>query len=280
MEKVIDVSQYNGNIDFFKIREAGVKKVIIRVGWIGNRNNHTLDTKFINYMTSAIYAGMEIGIYVYSYCKTIEACKSGMEWVYNNILQYKENIKLGIFLDLEDETISNLGKDELTKHGVEFCEFIKQRGFPAGVYANKFWWTTKLKVEELQNYKIWLAQYANIEKPQVDFRVDLWQYTDKATINGINGYVDMNYCMQCENQENIEEITGEKGGYEMKVYQNGSTIEKVYQDLQCKKQIGYLNPREIAECYAVINSKALIVYNVDGTANKKTGFVKWLGGIK
>ena len=66
----------------------------------------------------------------------------------------------------------------------------------------------------------------------------------------------------------------------MKVYHNGTTIEKVYQDVECTKQIGYLHEYETAECYGIINNKALIVYNVDNTNNKKSGFVKWLGGVK
>lgn len=91
----------------------------------------------------------------------------------------------------------------------------------------------------------------------------------------------MNYCLNCQN-DNIEEITGEtkKEDYEMKVYKNGSTKEKVYQDSKCTKQIGYLNSYESAECYGIIDGLALIVYKVDGTTNKKTGFVKWLGGVK
>lgn len=66
----------------------------------------------------------------------------------------------------------------------------------------------------------------------------------------------------------------------MKKYINGSTKEIVFQDVQCTKEIGYLNPREEAVCLGEISGKAVIVYNIDKTTNKKVGFVKWLGGIK
>lgn len=66
----------------------------------------------------------------------------------------------------------------------------------------------------------------------------------------------------------------------MKDYINGSTTEYVYQDAQCTKQIGYLHPHEIAKCYGIVNNKALVVYTIDGTSNQKSGFCKWLGGIK
>lgn len=280
MEKLIDISQHNGNINFEKVKQSGINKVIIRVGWIGNKVNHTLDTKFEEYIREASNQGMGIGIYVYSYCLTGNAILSGATWVYNMINKYKDKITLPVFLDLEDSTITGLNKNELTNQAKVFCDFMIKNGFKAGVYANKYWWQNKLNASELTKYKVWLAQYANISKPEVSFRVDLWQYTSSGQVNGINGRVDMNQCFECENINKPEEITGGKGDYEMKIYSNGSTKEDVYQDANCTKKIGYLNPREKAECYGIINGKALIVYNVDGTNNKKTGFVEWLGGLK
>ena len=88
-------------------------------------------------------------------------------------------------------------------------------------------------------------------------------------------------CINCK-EENQNINVG--SDFEMKVYQNGSTIEPVYQDINCTKQIGYLHEWEKAECYGTISNgtfvRALIVYDVDGTNNKKSGFVKWLGGVK
>ena len=109
----------------------------------------------------------------------------------------------------------------------------------------------------------------------------MWQYSSKGKIDGIAGNVDLNKCLNCAANE--EEITGNeesKGGFEMKVYQNGSTRETVFQDINCKTPIGYLNPRETAECYGIIDNKAIVVYKIDGTNNKKVGFCKWLGGVK
>lgn len=131
-------------------------------------------------------------------------------------------------------------------------------------------------VDRLITYKIWLAKWVN-NKPQESFRYDLWQYTSKGYVNGIKTDVDMNECINCK-EENQNINVG--SDFEMKVYQNGSTIEKVYQDIYCTKQIGYLHEWEQAECYGIIGNVALIVYNIDGTNNKKSGFVKWLGGVK
>ena len=282
MEKVIDVSQHNGTIDFERVKRQGINKVILRIGWIGNKNNHTLDTKFIENYNKAINAGFQIGIYVYSYCKSVEAIISGTNWVLNKLNLFSAHKPtLPIFLDLEDITTTSLSKRELTDQALKFNEMITNAGYISGTYANLNWFNNKLYENELAKYKIWLAQYNN--EMTANFRVDLWQYSSNGKIDGIIGRVDMNNCMQCENISQ-KDITGEenkKGGeFEMKQYHNGSTKEIVYQDLKCTKKIGYLNPWENCECYGVIDNKALVVYNVDRSSNKKTGFVKWLGGIK
>lgn len=282
MEKVIDVSQHNGTIDFERVRKQGINKVILRIGWIGNKNNHTLDTKFIENYNKAINAGFQIGIYVYSYCKSVEAIISGTDWVIKKLNLFSAHKPtLPVFLDLEDITTSFLSKRELTDQALKFNEMITNEGFISGTYANLNWYNNKLYVNELEKYKVWLAQYNN--EMTANFKVDLWQYSSNGKIDGIFGRVDMNNCMQCENidESDITGNTGNNGGdFEMKQYHNGSTKEIVYQDLKCTKKIGYLNPWENCECYGVIDSKALVVYNVDKSNNKKTGFVKWLGGIR
>lgn len=282
MEKVIDVSQHNGTIDFERVRKQGINKVILRIGWIGNKNNHTLDTKFIENYNKAINAGFQIGIYVYSYCKSVEAIISGTDWVIKKLNLFSAHKPtLPVFLDLEDITTSFLSKRELTDQALKFNEMITNAGFISGTYANLNWYNNKLYVNELEKYKVWLAQYNN--EMTANFKVDLWQYSSNGKIDGILGRVDMNNCMQCENidESDITGDTGNNGGdFEMKQYHNGSTKEIVYQDLKCTKKIGYLNPWENCECYGVIDSKALVVYNVDKSNNKKTGFVKWLGGIR
>lgn len=75
MKKVIDISQHQGYIDFAKVKADGIKDVIIRVGWIGNKNNHTLDTYFESYYKKAVEYGFNIGFYVYSYCTSLETLK-------------------------------------------------------------------------------------------------------------------------------------------------------------------------------------------------------------
>lgn len=210
MKKIIlDLSQHNGYVDFAKIKATGIDSVILRVGWIGNRNNHTMDSRFIQYYELAKNNGFKVGCYVYNYCNNLYALKNGIEWLISKIKINILKFELPVFLDMEDRTISACGKNLLTDMSVKFCEEITRNGLIAGVYGNYNWWKLYLDVEKLKNYKIWLAQYTSKENHSANFKVDLWQFTDCGKVSGISGNVDMSYCLQCENV-NEKEITGRK----------------------------------------------------------------------
>lgn len=215
MKKIIlDLSQHNGNIDFNRLKATGIDSVILRIGWIGNKNNHTLDTRFIQYYQGAKNNGFKVGCYVYNYCNNLQTLKNGIEWVIYKIKINDLRFDLPVFLDMEERAISGCGKNLLTDMSVEFCEEITRNGLIAGVYANLNWWKLYLDVEKLKNYKIWLAQYTSKENHSANFKVDLWQYTDCGKVTGITGNVDMSYCLQCENI-NEKEITGQKSNEEI-----------------------------------------------------------------
>lgn len=189
MEKLIDISQHNGNINFEELKNNGIKNVIIRVGWIGNKQNHTLDTKFEENYKKAKENGLKVGFYVYSYCKSVETLRQGVNWLLEKI-DTKQN-EIGVFLDLEDTTIQEIGRQNLTDQAKQFCEIIKNSGYIAGIYANKYWFEHLLDIKQLLNYKIWLAEWNKKDNYSVTFRVDIWQY-GQTEIKGINGQVDIN----------------------------------------------------------------------------------------
>lgn len=273
MNKVIDLSEHNGNFNLQILKNNGITSVILRLCWIGNKNNHTLDKQVINYYRQAKNLNFKIGFYIYSYCETLETLKSGLKFIDTLIEDLSIPEGTPIFLDLEDEQISNISKEDLTNQAEYFCNYMILRGYKSGIYANTDWFKNHLIVEKLENYLIWLAQWSS-EPPKVSFKINIWQFTDEFYIN--EKRFDCNYCY-CDNCSNEDK---EGGYFEMKVYENGSTPEIVYQDVYCTKQIGYLHPREKATCYGILENVALITYIIDGTNNIKSGFVKWLGGIK
>ena len=290
MLKGIDVSEHNANIDFAKVKESGINFVIIRIGWIGNKENHTLDKKFLQNYKNAKANGLSIGLYVFNYCTSESAVKSGANWVIRQMINNNIQINKPVFLDMEDDTnqtplLHTYGKNKLTNISKMFCDTLELNKIPAGIYANLNWFKNYLDINILKEYKIWLAQWGNTYSK--DFKVDLWQYADNGKVNGINGNVDMNYCLNCK-EVNQEEITGQVsnngGDFEVKTWRNGTTNETVYQDLACTNKIGTIYPREYAECYGIIDGKYLVVYYITDSTGKvigrKAGFVKYNGGIK
>lgn len=166
---------------------------------------------------------------------------SAISWVKEKI--GGKSFEYPIFLDVEDSQISNLDIITQTNLCKQFCNSFEN----SGVYANKSWFTSKLNLSELTNYKIWLAEWNGKDMHTANFKVDLWQYSSSGSVNGISGRVDMNYCLNCE--QNVSEITGEGSEEEMTTYQNGSTIENVYADTNLTNKIGYLNKYESCDCF-------------------------------
>lgn len=203
MLKGLDLSEHNGNIDFTKVKNSGISFVILRVGWIGNKENHTLDKKFEEYYNNAKANGLKVGFYVYSYVENENAMLSAINWVKNQISG--KTRELPIFLDVEDEQISGLSKENQTNLCKYFCDNFEN----SGVYANLDWFKNKLNVNDLTNYKIWLAQWTSASSHSANFKVDLWQYSSEGKVDGINSNVDMNYCLNCENNEGGSNITGQ-----------------------------------------------------------------------
>lgn len=203
MLKGLDLSEHNGNVDFTKVKNSGINFVILRVGWIGNKENHTLDKKFEEYYKNAKANGLKVGFYVYSYVENKTAMLSAINWVRTQISGKIREYP--IFLDVEDAQISKLSKDKQTKLCKYFCDNFEN----SGVYANLDWFKNKLNVNDLTNYKIWLAQWTSASSHSANFKVDLWQYSNKGSVNGILGRVDMNYCLNCENTEGETNITGQ-----------------------------------------------------------------------
>ena len=190
----IDVSSYQNKINWVEVKQAGIEFAILRLGWIGNKENHTIDTFFNENYETCKRLGIPVGIYVYSYCESEEAVISGAKWT---IEQLKgKTIKYPIYIDMEDDQISGLDKEKLTNISITFCEQLKKSGYSkVGVYANKNWLTNKLDASKLSKYNIWLAHYT-VGGNQTDYsgKYDMWQYTSSGTVQGIIGRVDMNYC--------------------------------------------------------------------------------------
>lgn len=187
----IDVSKWNGNIDWNAVKNSGISYVIIRCGYRGSTTGAMIeDPKFKTNIKGANAAGLKVGIYFFSQAvNEVEAVEEASMTI-NLIKNY--SISYPVFLDVEPSGGRGDGIDRNMRTQVikAYCETLRNSGYTAGVYANKTWLTSYMNVGELGAYKIWLAQYNTA--PTYSGRIDLWQYTSKGQVNGISGHTDLN----------------------------------------------------------------------------------------
>lgn len=187
----IDVSTWNGNIDWNKVKNSGVSYVIIRTGFRGSTQGALVeDNRFRQNIQGATNAGLKVGVYFFSQAvNEVEAVEEA-SMVLSQIKGYP--ITYPVFIDVEPSggRADALSSGDRTKVINAFCQTIQNGGYKAGIYANKTWLAQKMNISALSGYKIWLAQYNSTVT--YGGRYDMWQYSDKGTVAGINGQVDMN----------------------------------------------------------------------------------------
>ena len=187
----IDVSKWNGTIDWNAVKNSGVSYVIIRVGYRGSSQGALIeDPKFKTNIKGATAAGIKVGVYFFTQAvDEVEAVQEA-SMVLDRISGYK--ISYPVFLDVEGSGGRGDAIDSATRTAVckAFCNTIKNAGYTPGIYANKTWLSSKMDAGALSGYKIWLAQYA--KTPTYTGRYDLWQYRSNGKVSGISGNVDLN----------------------------------------------------------------------------------------
>lgn len=184
----IDISVWQGDVDFEKLKEAGVEFVIIRVGGTyGTDGEYFLDSKFEQNIKAANEVGIPVGIYFYSYADSIEKAIQDAKWVLNQIKDYK--VDLPIAFDWENWSFYNefnLSFFGLTNIANSFLNVFKVAGYEGMLYSSKaylesIWLETK--------YPIWLAHYTS--KTDYEGLYTFWQLCSDGHVDGINGDVDI-----------------------------------------------------------------------------------------
>lgn len=192
--KGIDVSVYQGDIDWEAVKEDGVRFAFIRLGYRGyGTGKLKLDEKFHQNMRGATRAGVKVGVYFYSQAISTREAVEEAEMVLHYLEDY--DIDYPVVYDIEDAPSAsartrNLSGTQATKNVIAFCDAIQQGGYRPMVYTNSKWFTQKLDLSKLQKYDKWLAQYYKV--PFFPYEFDIWQYTGKGRVNGIKGDVDLN----------------------------------------------------------------------------------------
>ena len=188
----IDVSKWNGKIDWNAVKSSGVSYVIIRCGYRGSTTGALIeDPMFRANIQGATNAGLKVGIYFFTQAMNEVEAVEEASMVLGLIKGY--NISYPIFLDVEPSGGRADGISVETRTAVckAFCQTIQNSGYKAGIYANKTWFNEKINTPTLTSYKLWLAQYAATPS-YTRTRYDIWQYSSKGRVSGIGTNVDMN----------------------------------------------------------------------------------------
>lgn len=184
----IDVSSWQGDIDFEAIKNAGVEFIIIRVGGTrGTNAEYFVDSKFIQNITAANDLNIDVGIYFYSYADSNEHARADAKWVIEQLKDYK--VTLPVVFDWENWSSFNdynLSFFGLTNMAETFLDTLKESGYEGMIYSSKtylerLWLPTK--------YDTWLAHYTNQTNYQGKYK--FWQICNDGKVDGINGSVDI-----------------------------------------------------------------------------------------
>jgi len=189
----IDVSRYNKEIDWEAVASSGIEFAIVRCGYRGSTSGSlVLDPLFKDNMMGAIKADLPVGVYFFSQAVTVTEAIEEASMVVDQCKLYM--IDYPIYIDSESAGGSGradgLDKDTRTAIVKAFCETITNSGYEAGVYASTNWWNENLNAEDLSSYHSWLAEYK--DAPTYSGAYDMWQYTSKGTVDGIETRVDLN----------------------------------------------------------------------------------------
>lgn len=184
----IDVSKWQGDIDFSKLKSAGVEFVIIRIGSsTGINGENFIDSKFIQNIKNANSVGIPVGVYFYSYANSVDRAISDAKWIIENIKDYK--VELPIAFDWENWGSFNtyeLSFFGLTNMAKRFMDTVKASGYDAMLYSSK---TYLENIWMSVDYPVWLAHYTKNTNYAGDY--SYWQICSNGRVDGINGDVDI-----------------------------------------------------------------------------------------
>lgn len=192
--KGIDVSKYQGNINWQKVAADNVEYAFIRLGLRGyGSGNIALDEYFNKNMNGAAAAGIKTGVYFFTQAVSVEEAVEEADYVLKNIAPY--NVTYPVVLDVEMITTdegraNNVPQKERTDIAIAFCEKIKAAGYTPMIYGNVKCFTKMLDMARLNDYEKWYAFYDNYM--YMPYNVGIWQYTEKGKVAGIGTNVDLN----------------------------------------------------------------------------------------
>lgn len=188
--KGLDISSYQGGINFDAIKSAGVEFLILRAGFTGwgTGVSYNKDNCFENFYNQAKQHDINVGAYWYSCANTKEKGIAEARYLYENCLKGKQ-FEYPIYIDVEDTHHQVNNKRGVTDGIIGFCEYLENLGYYVGIYASDIsGFQDKMYLNELNAYDKWVARYGS--EPKYVKQYGMWQSTSSGRINGYNGNLD------------------------------------------------------------------------------------------
>lgn len=187
--KGIDVSEFQGQINWDKVKSDGVKFAILRVGF--GMDVTSQDDKYIERnIEECERLNIPYGVYLFSYANTVDKAKSEAEHTLRLIKGH--TLAMGVWYDIEDnKTSGSVSKETLTNIINTYCNTIKNAGYNVGIYASLNWLNNKIEASVQDKWSVWVAQYYTECQYKKDYII--WQYSSSGKVDGISGNCDMNY---------------------------------------------------------------------------------------
>ena len=184
----IDISKWQGNVDFQKLKEANVEFVMIRLGYqTGFGKEIVLDKYYEQNIKLANKYGIKAGVYFYSYAKNTNDAKKQAEFVKKHIKNYKIDMPIAFdFEDWKNIELAKLSIYDINKNAKTFLDEIKKYGYQVLNYGSKYYLENIWDID----YPTWLAHYTGKTNYSKDYK--MWQLTENGLISGVQGFVDVN----------------------------------------------------------------------------------------
>ena len=252
----IDISSWQNGIDFSLIKD-NYEFVILRGGFTGTGTglNHYKDSSFETFYAKTRELNIPTGAYFYSCANSYDKGVSEAKYLYENVLVGKK-FEYPIYIDVEENKYQTSSREGVTSAIKGFCDYLKEKGYYAGVYANSNYFNNYINTSELDGYEKWLAVWTH-SKPEFrygdfgiwqnsssgyigGYRVDTdFSYKDYPSFmkeNGLNGYIKEEKPEEVVNEDAIEESTIQE---EVKTETSSDTVQKSLDELYNEVMEGF-----------------------------------------
>lgn len=195
----IDLSEYQGDIDFEAVKNSGVDYVMLRLGgrYYSDEGLLFVDTQFETYFDEAKKAGLDVGVYFFSQATSVGEAEDEAKFIIRKL----DGKKLDYPIAFDWETIEGdsartdyVTETELTDMAIAFCNAINEAGYRSMIYSNTTLMYFTYQLERLKDYDFWIADYEDY--PGMHYYFTMWQYDTNGEVDGIDHAVDLNICLK------------------------------------------------------------------------------------